>query len=246
MENTISQQTSRVFLLKWVLANIFGLPVLLGAYRIGFFLTLGLAIMADGGSVGYVPYIFIAIILAICGAVLGGWLGLMQWLALRKEVMHARKWILASSLAVGIGALLGWVLYLIIFATIVTRADGIYFSFAYEYIAFGISLGLCIGLSQWLVLKHWVHKAEWWILAVPTCFTLAMLFANFYRVSAFFLLPIHWLRQGIAVFFPNVENMHVLAFFALASALIALVSVGLVTGLLLEWLLRLQRKEEAS
>ena len=234
------------FVWKWVLANMVGLPALLGAYRLGFLMMLGIAIMADGGSVGYVPYIFAIIILFVGGLAMGGWLGFMQWLILRKEVLQARKWIFATSIGVAIGAILSWLLYGIIFATLIVRPDGTYFSFAYEYIAFGLSLGIAIGTSQWVLLRHWVEKAEWWIVTLPICFTLAMLIANFYLVSGMLVRPIHWLTQRLATFAPDIENVQVLFPFAIFSALVGLIGVGLVTGMLLDWLLRFHSKQGMS
>src|SRR5574341_2249348 len=101
-------QISRSFVWWWVLANMVGLTVVLVPFGIGYFLILGIAIMADGASVGYVLYIFAAIILALSEAIIGGWLGLMQWLVLRKQVLQAHKWISASSIGVAVGAILGW------------------------------------------------------------------------------------------------------------------------------------------
>ena len=244
--DTSKPQTSRSFVWRWVLANMVGLPVLLAPSGIAYFLILGVSIMADGSSVGFVPYVFAAIILAITGAILGGWLGLMQWLVLRKQVFQAWRWISASSLGVAVGAPLGGLVYGIVFATIIERPDGIYFSFSYEYISFGMSLGLSIGVSQWFVMRRWFDKAEWWIIALPLCFTAGMLFAKFYLVSNALVIPIHWLTQRIAAFVPGIENMQLLFVFAILSALIALIGVGLITGFLLDWLLRFQRKQEIN
>lgn len=234
------------FIWKWVLTNMVGLPALLGAYRLGFFMMLGIAIMADGGSVGYVPYIFALIILFIGGLLMGGWLGFMQWLVLRNEVLDARKWVVATSLGAAIGSVLSWLIYGLIFVTIVARPDGAYFSFAFEYMAFGLSLGIAIGTSQWVLLRQWVDRAEWWIVTLPLCFTMAMLIANFYLVSGILVRPIHWLTQRLAIFAPDIENMQVLFPFAILSALVGLIGVGLVTGMLLDWLLRFHSKQGQS
>ena len=103
-----------------------------------------------------------------------------------------------------------------------------------------------MGVSQWLVMRQWVYKAKWWVITLPICFTLGMLFANFYLVSDVFVMPIHRLTQRIATYFPEIENIQVLGFFAILSALTALIGVGLITGVLLNWLLHFQKKQEVS
>lgn len=235
---------NRSFLLPWALANLVGLPALLGPHSLGYLLTVGLAVLADGASLGVVAYIVVVVIMALSGAVLGGWFGLMQWLVLRRQGVQARKWIFASSIGVALGAPLGWLVYGLVFRTMISRPEGLYFSFSYEYISFGMSLGLSIGIAQWLVMRRWVHKAEWWILALPLCFTLAMLFANLYLISERFMMTIYGLAQRLAILIPEIENMQVLFFFAAFSAIVALLGVALVTGVLMDWLLRSQKKPE--
>lgn len=238
------------FLLWWVLANMVGLPVLLGPYGIGYFLMMIIAMSSDGGaSAGFFVFIFAFLILALSGAIIGGWLGLMQWLFLRKQISKAGRWILASSLGVLIGAPLSWLAYGMI---LYNRPDGFgffinYAFIRYDYTIFGIFLGLAIGTSQWFVLKQQVHRAGSWIIALPICFTLGIALANFYQLSYAPEVSIHHrLAQSITALFPNIEisNIQVLGLFNILSVLAGLVGVGLITGTLLNWLLSFHKKHK--
>lgn len=207
------------FLLGWVLANVVGLPALLLPYPIGFYVLGSLSIIGDGMPIGLMGYVFIFSILALSGAVIGAWLGLFQSLPLKAQLLRRGKWIGASSLGAAIGAALGELVYIwFLESPIVNRSDaiyGIYFSAVYAYLIFGVLLGLTIGGAQWSVLRQQVHRAGWWIIALPACFALGVLFTNFY-----------------------ISNTQILDWFAMLSPLIALVSVGSITGILLRWLLQ--------
>src|SRR5215203_4874786 len=181
MENTdaLKPKVNRSFLAWWVLANIVALPALLVPYKLGMFLAMGVAIAADGASVGSVIYIIGFIILGLSGAVIGGWFGFVQWLVLRKYISQAGKWVTASSIGLAIGTPLSWLAYALLFISpIVKRPDGIYFSNWYEYIAFGVILGLSVGVSQWFVLRQQAKWVGLWILALPICFTLGVAFTD--------------------------------------------------------------------
>jgi hypothetical protein len=249
MENitTIKPNINRSFLLWWVLANIVALPALLVPYNLGMFLTMGVAIAADGASVGSVVYIIGFVILLLCGALIGGWFGFLQWLVLRKYISQASKWIAASSIGLAIGTPLSWLAYGLLFISpIVNRPDGIYFSFGYAYVIFGIVLGLAIGISQWFILRRETPQAGWWMLVLPICFTLGISLANFYRLWRTFAILNHQFTQRLGTQFPGIEisNMQVLAVFAILSALIALVGVGLITGIVLGRLLHFNKRVE--
>jgi hypothetical protein len=178
----------------------------------------------------------------LSGAAMGAWLGLWQWLAIRKYVPQAGRWILATSTGMAIGAPSGWLVYGMILASpMVRRSDGIYLSSWHAYMAFGVSLGLAVGVAQWFALRQWVYKAMSWIVALPICFTLGMALANFYLLSDTVSRSIRALTEGIAVYLPEIERIHVLGFFAKLSAFTALVSVGLITGILFNWLLRFHK-----
>jgi hypothetical protein len=219
MENadSLAPKVNLSFLLGWVLANIVGLPALSLPYDIGYFLLGSLVIIGDGMPIGLTEHAFILIILALSGALLGVWLGVMQSLPLKARMVQSGRWIGVSSLGVAIGAPISWLVYLwFLESPIVDRPGsiyGLYFSFGYAHLIFGVLLGLTIGVPQWSVLQQQFHGAGWWIILLPVCFALDVLFTNFY-----------------------LANTQVLKFFPVFGPLTALVGVGCITGILLRWL----------
>jgi hypothetical protein len=181
--------------------------------------------MGDGMPIGPGGYVFIFIILALSGALLGAWLGLMQWLPLKARIMQSWKWIGASSLGVAIGAPISWLVYLgYLESPIANRFNSIYplnFWFGDAHLIFGILLGLTIGVAQWSVLRQQVHEAGWWMIALPVCLALNVLFTKFYLKS----------------------NTEVFWFFATFGPLTALVVVGCITGILLRWLFQFPKTQ---
>jgi hypothetical protein len=218
--NPLSANVNLSFLLGWVVANIVGLPALLLPYPIGFYLLGSLSIIGDGMPIEPMGYVFIFTTLAFSGALLGAWLGWMQSLPLKTQIVQRRKWIGASSLGMAIGAPIGELTYIAFLESpIVNGPDviySIYFSDVYAYLIFGVVLGLTIGIAQWSVLRQQGHGAGWWMIVLPVCFALGVWFTNFY-----------------------LSNTQELSLFAAFSPLTALVGIGCITGILLRWLLQL-------
>jgi hypothetical protein len=251
MENTeqLNPKISHSFVSWWMLANIVGLPVLLGPYFIGYIAMAGLAMAADGGSIGSIWYLYGFLLLSLSGALIGTWLGLMQWFVLRRRIPQSGKWIWASSLGVAIGAPLSWLVYGWIFMSpIVNRPDGIYFSFWYGYITFGVLLGLSIGVSQWSVLRQQVQRAKLWIVALPVLFTSGIACANLSTVSFSFVKAVQRLIQIIVDQFPEIAltNRQVFPILDIATALLALVITSLLSGVFLRWLLQVPQQREGQ
>ena len=228
----------------WVLANTVALPILLIPESVGEFLLGIFAVMTDGMPVGVIGYIIALIILAFSGFFIGAWLGFWQWLVLRKQIPQIDKWVLRSSIGVAIGAPISWMVYGAIFVSpIVNRPDGIYFSFWYGYLAFGIFLGLSVGLSQWLALRRLFNKADLWIVTLPICFTLGFAFADSFFMPDLFNSLIQLIAGKVATLIPNELIHYDLFLIAVINSIMALIGIGLVTGVLLDWLLRLSRKQ---
>ncbi|MCG2785889.1 MAG: hypothetical protein L6461_12360 [Anaerolineae bacterium] len=238
---------SRSFLLWWILANVLGLPFLVEGYNSVENIIWAIFGIFYDRNVGLLGHLYIVVLLLLSGFILGGCLGLIQWFVLRKKFPQAARWILATSIGVAIGTLLFWLQYILLFAItpINERQSAIFFSSWYSFIAYGICLGLSIGVSQWLVLKQWVHKAIWWAVVFPLCATLGFYFANLYLIYIEFQDSIYMLRQQMAMQFPEISNMQMLVFFIALCALTALIGIGLVTGVLLDRLLRFHNKQKA-
>jgi formate/nitrite transporter FocA (FNT family) len=251
MENqaAIKPNIDRSFLRWWVLANIVALPALLAPYKLGMFLAMGVAVAADGASVSSVVYIIGFLILLLCGALIGGWFGFLQWLVLRKYMSQAGKWVAASSIGLAIGTPLGWLAYGLLFISpIVNRPEGVYFSFWYQYITFGVLLGLSIGVAQWFVLKQQVPAAKLWIVALPILFTIGMAVANLSTVSDSYILSIHRMIQIMTNPPPDtqISDMQIFVFFGVIPNLIALIGTSLISGIFLNRLLQFRQKENVE
>ena len=104
------------------------------------------------------------------GAVGGAVVGLMQWLVLRRQVLQARWWVLAST----VGWSLGWaasetVYWLLLLWPVLWP---IYEAVGWVLCGPGmmgpagdVVVGVAVGTMQWLVLRRQVSGAYWWILA---------------------------------------------------------------------------------
>jgi hypothetical protein len=146
--DSFKPKDDRPFLLNWMAANIVGLPILLGPYSVGVVLLTGTAILSDGGSIRLFWHVSMFMILALCGAVMGAYLGHMQSLSLKTRIPQTGKWIGATSLGVAIGAPLSWLAYLwILDSTLVP--NGVLFFFLSQYVTFSVLLGLSVGAAQW-------------------------------------------------------------------------------------------------
>ncbi len=95
------------------------------------------------------------------GVVAGGVLiGVLQWLVLRGHVRRAGRWVLASF---GAAAVVG----VVVFGVGVVDTDLGWFG--------GVSLfGTAVGTFQWLVLRHQVPRAGWWVLASTAAWVVGM------------------------------------------------------------------------
>lgn len=95
----------------------------------------------------------------ILGLVLGGelgigvFVGITQWLVLRRFFSGAGWWVLAT----GAGWMGGW--FIVVSSLILPPQSGL----ATSALSGGV-LGLAMGLGQWLVLRRWVKLAGIWLL----------------------------------------------------------------------------------
>ena len=84
-------------------------------------------------------------------------MGFGQWLVLRRWVDRARWWILASTAGWGGAIALGITMYGIFAAELRWEVVGV--AITLPVVFFGV------GLFQWLLLRRWVRRAGWWLLA---------------------------------------------------------------------------------
>lgn len=78
----------------------------------------------------------------ITGAIMGGCVGLVQWLVLRQWIPSIAGWILAS---------------------VITQA--LSFAFAAPFPTSLVAVGVLPGIAQWLLLRGKVQQAGWWVAA---------------------------------------------------------------------------------
>ena len=244
--NPLNPDIERPFLFNWILANIVGLPVLLGPYSVGLFLLMMVAIFSDGGLAPSRWYAFNFVLQVLSGAVMGAYLGHMQSFPLKTRIPQSGKWIAATSLGVAVGTPLSWLVYQWMFASpLVNGPRGIFFFYLYQYLIFGILLGLSVGVAQWFVLKQQVRKAEWWIVALPILFSGGMAFTKIGFLYLQLMRSVQqWMPtitdQSFEIRLPVFVNY---LFLVIVPSLIALVMVSLLSGVFLEWLFQFQKKQ---
>jgi len=88
-------------------------------------------------------------------------LGIFQWLILQHRIRNAWQWIIVTAI--------GWLFGSIIIMTLLP--DGM------DFIA-GIIIGIGVGTAQWLVLRHEIHWAGWWIAINVVAWTTGMAFLS--------------------------------------------------------------------
>lgn len=107
--------------------------------------------------------------LGICGFAGGAVIGSLQWLTLRfQRQQYGLEWIIATALGWAVGiriephALVG---------------GGEWWQDVWGCVA----IGACVGVAQWLVLRHHVRRAELWVIANTLAMTSSVVVALFGR-----------------------------------------------------------------
>jgi hypothetical protein len=206
---------------QWILANTVAETVGLGGT-----LLIGILLLSNAEkTVGVIPA---AVLAVLAGTLIEGTVvGTMQWLVLRHPLksMRWRSWALATAL----GAFVAWTLGMIpstfffrgadTAATSTTpMSDLMVYALA---AAMGLALGAILGVPQWLVLRRYIPKAGWWVLANALAWMLGMVVV-FIGTS---FIPAGAIALQVALL--------LLLFIVAAGA-----TVGAVHGLVLIWLLR--------
>ena len=208
----------------WVLANAVGEGVGLG-------MTLVIGVIVFSGAEQTVGPVAVAGLAILAGTLIEGMIvGTAQWLVLRRPLqgMRWRSWALATAL----GACVAWTLGMIPSTFFLTGVQSGTAAPAqmndllrYGLAAFmGFVLGSVLGVPQWLVLRCYVRKAGWWVLANAIAWALGMVVV---------FLGIHIVVQGGF----QVSMLVILGLFLLGAGGV----VGAVHGFALIWLLQSRR-----
>lgn len=211
------KQTQEKFLRKWVLANT------IGGTLSGIFLGWGLGIGINPTSFTYPirigTEINSSLIALIAGFIFGAGFGTTQWLVLKKWFYRTRFWVLATAVDAAINS--------VVFTFIFSKA----FEFAVsENSPLTIAYAPFVGIMQYLVLRKFLPKAFWWLIATPVC----MLIGSSTGSILFTLLNLFRLR-GIYIPFNILPIMSLSIRFSL---------FGILTGGFLIWLSRSPRFKE--
>ncbi len=209
---------------QWILANTVAETVGLGG-------TLFIGILLLSNAEKTVGVVFAAALAVLAGTLIEGTVvGTMQWLVLHHPLksMRWRSWALATAL----GAFVAWTLGMIPSTFFFTGTDAGTTSSAQMSdlmiyalaAAMGLALGAILGVPQWLVLRRYVQKAGWWVLANALAWMLGMVVV-FIGTS---FIPAGAIALQVALV--------MLLFIVAAGA-----TVGAVHGLALIWLLRSRR-----
>jgi hypothetical protein len=208
---------------QWILANAIGETVGLG----GTLVISALLLLNAQKTMGVLPTAALAV---LAGTFIEGiTVGTAQWLVLRRPMksIRWRVWVLATA----IGAFVAWTLGMIPSTFMFAGADSggaapaqisdlVIYALA---AAMGFVLGPILGAPQWLVLRHHLPRAGWWVLANALAWMVGMVIVF---VGTSFIPP-----EGISL---NV------AFVLLFFLFVAGAAVGAIHGLVLAWLLHVR------
>jgi len=131
------------FWLQWVLASI-----------VGWVLGVIVSLLAMGRA------------MPVVGATLvGAGIGIMQWLILRRRFRRAGWWVLASAMGWAVGWVAGQNLIEPVVMFLSKYEEALGGRSVVTLSVLGVMVGGTVGTMQWLVLRRWVYRAGWWILA---------------------------------------------------------------------------------
>jgi hypothetical protein len=157
---------------------------------------------------------------AISWAVFGAIVGMMQWLLLRLRTDRAGWWVLISALGLALCSPirpfvllsanpLDWVDFFITFGLVGS-------------VTVGAIIGTVIGATQWLVLRKWLHRAGWWVLASVVGLAVCAAVFDIVGLSVF---------VTVGYFFGTITSV------ALVGGLVGVI-FGAITGTVMVWLLQ--------
>jgi hypothetical protein len=157
--------SNRAFWLQWVVANLLGEFVGLGLVGL-----IGYAMVAVFGEPNaFFQALAFAIVAVALGALEGSIVGYAQFLVIRRRLPQLRAWVAATIL----GAVIAWTLGVLPSTLMSLNApaatepppeisDALQLLLA---IPLGLVAGAILGVPQWRVLRRYVSRAGWWVLA---------------------------------------------------------------------------------
>jgi hypothetical protein len=182
----------------WAVAGFAGLP-------------LGRIVVAERG----VESVFSAVTtMGLFGMLIGGMIGVSQWMYLRWRIRGATWWIPATALGWGVGLPLALSINLLAGLGLST-------------ILYGVVIGGMVGLGQWVVLKRCAAPAKKWVLMSVVSIPLGIMLAGSVDQRLLFNVGNQW------------EEVR---WFTAVSGGVAGLAVGLLTGVTLLALLARQRE----
>ena len=114
------------------------------------------------GTEGVQQRVFEVLTAGLLGLIDGLLLGLFQWIAIKRKLIAARIWILATSLGFALGFITFWSLIILFVPDRSVLGGPGEWGFGMGLLD-GILTGTTLGFAQWLVLRNKVAKAEWWV-----------------------------------------------------------------------------------
>lgn len=208
---------------RWVLANTVGEVIGIGLAA-GVGVTLVWALEPMVGTPGVLAG---AGVMVVAGTLEGLAVGLAQGTVLRGQikVMRLRAWVLATAL----GAFIAWILGMLPSTLMnfeqATNADPVEINNLVMYTmaaGMGFVLGPILGLPQWIVLRRYVRKAGWWILANALAWAVGMVL----------------IFMGVDVAVALEAGAGGIALIGAVTGGLSGAAVGAIHGLFLVWLLR--------
>lgn len=116
------------------------------------------------GTEGVRLRVFEVLTSSLLGLIDGLLLGLFQWIALKRKLIGAKIWILATSLGFAVGLATFWSLIILLVPDRSVLGGPDEWGFGIGLLD-SILIGTTLGFAQWLVLRKKVSKAEWWVAA---------------------------------------------------------------------------------
>jgi hypothetical protein len=152
-----------LFWIFWIFATLTGLMVYWALFRVSG-IESGLISLLESwiGVEGTNLRVFEFTANGLLGLLEGLFLGLFQWFALRRRIKRALAWIPATALGYALGLVGFWAAFVVITGNQLPEGNPTEWAFGLGLLRSG-SIGLALGLLQWLVLRRQFRGHGWWV-----------------------------------------------------------------------------------